>query len=254
MDPISALQVATAGWMGRLVDGFPLGYAFGAGMMSAVNPCGFLLLPTYLALFLGTKHEDYQQQTLPRRLGRALAVSGVMSLGFVLLFGFIGGLVAAGARFVVGMTPWISVALGVGLVLLGAWMLAGRHVASETLLRWGSRIGFGPHTGLRGYFLYGLAFGVCSVGCTLPVFLVVVGSAVASGGTAAAFSQFVSYGLGMGAVVTLTTLAVATLKDGLVLRGARGVMPYLQPATAVFVMLAGLYIIYYWLFKGDLLA
>ena len=32
----------------------PLRYAFGAGTVSAVNPCGFAMLPTYLGLLLRT--------------------------------------------------------------------------------------------------------------------------------------------------------------------------------------------------------
>src|SRR6185312_4342948 len=35
----------------------PLGYAFGAGMVAAVNPCGFALLPAYLMLYLGDASE-----------------------------------------------------------------------------------------------------------------------------------------------------------------------------------------------------
>ena len=253
MDPITTLQLSAAGAMGRLVDTLPVGYAFGAGMMSAVNPCGFTLLPVYLALFLGTKGQAFHERSLPRRLAGALGVAGVVSLGFVLLFGVIGGLVAAGARFVVSAMPWISVAIGAGLVLLGAWMLTGRHVASDALLRLGTRLSAGQGGGLRGYFLYGLTFGVCSVSCTLPVFLVVVGSAVAAGGFVAGLAQFVGYGLGMGAVVTVLTLAVALFKEGVLLRGVHRIMPYLHTATAVFVSAAGVYILYYWLVKGDLL-
>ena len=33
----------------------PLGYAFGAGMVSSVNPCGFAMLPAYLGLFVGIR-------------------------------------------------------------------------------------------------------------------------------------------------------------------------------------------------------
>jgi len=254
MDPVSTLQLSAAGAMGRFVDTLPVGYAFGAGMMSAVNPCGFTLLPVYLALFLGTKEQRFHERPLLLRLGRALGIAGVVSLGFVLLFGMIGGLVAAGARFVIAAMPWISVAIGAGLVLLGAWMLAGRHVASAALLRLGTRLSAGQSGGLRSYFLYGLTFGVCSVSCTLPVFLVVVGSAAAAGGGVAALAQFVGYGLGMGAVVTALTLAVAFLKEGVLVRGVHRAMPYLHTATAVFVSAAGLYILYYWLVKGDLLA
>ena len=254
MDPVSTLQIGASGAMGRLVDALPVSYAFGAGMMSAVNPCGFTLLPVYLALFLGSKEQGFRERSLPRRLGGALGVSAVVSLGFVLLFGAIGGLVAAGARFVVSVMPWISVTIGAGLVLLGAWMLAGRHVASDALLRLGTGLSAGQGAGLRGYFLYGLTFGVCSVSCTLPVFLVVVGSAVAAGGFAAGMAQFVSYALGMGAVVTVLTLAVAVFKEGVLLRGVHRIMPHVHTATAVFVSVAGLYILYYWFAKGDLLA
>ena len=254
MDPVTTLQATVAGAMSRLVDTLPVGYAFGAGMMSAVNPCGFTLLPVYLALFLGTNQQGFHERALPRRLASALGVAGVVSLGFVLLFGAIGGLVAVGARFVVSAMPWISVAIGVGLVGLGVWMLAGRHVASDALLRWGTRLSAGQGGGLRGYFLYGITFGICSVSCTLPVFLVVVGSAVAAGGFLTGMAQFVGYGLGMGAVVTMLTLAVALFKEGVLMRGIHRVMPYLHTATAIFVSAAGLYILYYWFVKGDLLS
>lgn len=254
MDPISTLQLTTAGALSRLVDVLPVGYAFGAGMMSAVNPCGFTLLPVYLALFLGSDRDGFRERPLWQRLTGALGVAAVVSLGFVLLFAAIGGLVAAGARFIVGVMPWVAVTLGAGLVLLGAWMLAGRHLSSDALLRLGTRLSAGQGRGLRGYFLYGLTFGVCSVSCTLPVFLVVVGSAVAAGGFVAGLAQFVGYGLGMGAVVTVLTLAAAALKEGVLVRGVRRAMPYLHTATALFVAAGGLYILYYWLVKGDLLA
>ncbi|MGA7671260.1 MAG: hypothetical protein WBW04_12620, partial [Nitrolancea sp.] len=39
-------------WLRDLSIALPLGYAFGAGMVAAVNPCGFALLPAYLGLYL----------------------------------------------------------------------------------------------------------------------------------------------------------------------------------------------------------
>lgn len=253
MDPIGALQAGAAGAMGRLVDVLPVTYAFGAGMMSAVNPCGFTLLPAYLALFLGSQEQGYRERPRWERMARALGISAVVSAGFVLLFGVIGGLVAAGGRFVISVMPWISVGIGIGLLGLGLYLLSGRHLSADPLLRLGTRLGAGSGNGLRGYFLYGLTFGVCSVSCTLPVFLVVVGSAVAAGGFLAGLAQFIGYGLGMGAVVTVLTLAVAAVKEGVLVHRVRRLVPYLHTATALFVAGAGVYILYYWLFKGDLL-
>jgi len=35
----------------------PLAFAFGAGMVATVNPCGFAMLPAYLSFFLGIEDE-----------------------------------------------------------------------------------------------------------------------------------------------------------------------------------------------------
>jgi hypothetical protein len=59
----------------------PAGYALGAGMAAAVNPCGFALLPAYIGLYLGT-----ESATAPR-LARAVAVGAAMTTGCVALFG-----------------------------------------------------------------------------------------------------------------------------------------------------------------------
>lgn len=254
VDPVTVLQITASGWLGRFIDVLPVGYAFGAGMMSAVNPCGFTILPGYLALFLGRHEEGYRKRSVALRVAKAIGLSLVMSAGFVFVFAAVGGLIAAGGRAVIEAMPWVSVSIGVSLIFLGVWLLAGRHLSSNVLLRWASRMPGLRLGGSRGFFLYGVAFAICSVGCTLPIFLVVVGSAVASGNFVGALHQFVSYGLGMGFVITALTLAIATVNEGAMIGGLRRAMPYLHYVAAVFVILAGCYILYYWLIKGGLLA
>jgi cytochrome c biogenesis DsbD-like protein len=96
------------------------------------------------------------------------------------------------------------------------------------------------------YFVYGLAYGAASLSCTLPIFLAVVGSAFTAGGYLGAITQFLLYALGMGAVVIGVTLGVAVFRDAVVIK-ARAAMRYVEPASAVLLLLAGAYIIYYWL-------
>ena len=50
---LEALSSASATALGRVISAAPLGYAVGAGMLAAVNPCGFAMLPSYLGLYLG---------------------------------------------------------------------------------------------------------------------------------------------------------------------------------------------------------
>ena len=81
---------------------------------------------------------------------------------------------------------------------------------------------------MRGYFLFGLSYGVASLSCTLPIFLAVVGSSFAATGIATSFAQFVLYALGMGVVIIALTLSMALFK-GAMLSGMRKVMPYVHP-------------------------
>jgi cytochrome c-type biogenesis protein len=69
----------------------------------------------------------------------------------------------------------------------------------------------------------------------------------------AATMQFLLYALGMSVVVVGVTFGFAVFRDAVVTR-ARVAMRYVQPASAVLLLLAGAYIIYYWLTLGGLLA
>jgi cytochrome c-type biogenesis protein len=51
--------------------------------------------------------------------------------------------------------------------------------------------------GMGGYDAYGVAYGLASLGCALPVFLRVVGTSLQLHGAADAVGQFMLYGLGM---------------------------------------------------------
>ncbi len=223
-------------------------------MVSTVNPCGFAMLPAYLAMYLGTGVGEYYRQPALTRGLRALWITAVMTAGFVTLFGVIGTVVSLGARLVISAMPWMGLLIGLALLLFGLWMLTGRSVSAGIFHRLAERIGDPRNVSTRGFFLFGVAFGAASLSCTLPIFLTVVGSAFATSGLLASLGQFISYGLGMGAVVLALTLGVALVKEGLLVQRMRGVMPFVRPASAWLLVLAGGYIVYYWLIPGGLLA
>ncbi|SRR6266849_7560642 len=64
--------------------------------------------------------------------------------------------------------------------------------------------------------------------------------------------QFVLYGLGMGFVLSALTLVAALVGHGAI-RGLRRVGVSLQPLGAVVLLLAGGYVVYYWLTIGGIL-
>ncbi len=244
---MNELQELLAGWLSGLVAVLPVGYAFGAGMVAAVNPCGFAMLPAYLSLYLGAKEDDFAGRSSSARVLRAILVGASVSLGFILLFGLAGVVVSAGGNALLGVMPSLGIFVGVALILLGLWVLAGRSVYFNVFERFASRVKGNPSTvSVRGFFLFGLAYGAASLSCTLPVFLVVVGSGATAGGFLAGAGQFLGYGLGMASVLLALTLALALFKQGLIVRLRKGV-PYVQLVSAVLLLLAGAYtIFYYW--------
>jgi len=238
-------------WLGRVADFLPLGYAFGAGMVAAVNPCGFAMLPAYLGLYLGRDEERFAQASALRRFAQALVVAAAVSAGFVVLFGITGLVIAAGGHFIVGVFPWIGLSIGVLLIALGLWLVTGRTVYTSLIERLATRLGAPGQKGIRGFFVFGIAYGTASLSCTLPIFLSVVGSAIAVQGYLSGATQFVSYALGMGLVIVGLTLALAVFK-GAVVSILRKTLPYFQTLSAALLLLAGAYIVYYWLTVGQL--
>jgi cytochrome c biogenesis protein CcdA len=242
---LSVLQELLAGWLSGLVAVLPVGYAFGAGMIAAVNPCGFAMLPAYLSLYLGAKEDDFAQRSPASRTLRALLVGGVVSLGFVILFGLAGIVISAGGNALLGAMPTLAILIGAALILLGLALLAGRGLYFGVFERFAGKLGDPTDVSVRGFFLFGLAYGAASLSCTLPVFLVVVGGGISAGGSLAGAGQFLGYSLGMASVLVALTLALALAKGSIVARIKRAV-PYVQLASAVLLVLAGAYMIFYW--------
>ncbi len=227
----------------------PLSYAFLAGMVAAFNPCGFVLLPAYLGLYLG----DDQVAPFRRRIGRALAVSVTVTASFVLLFGLTGILAGWAASAVTSALPWLGLLVGAGLVLLGGALAAGHGLYSNVGPRMAQHLsGLARVRGVAGYAAYGTAYGLASLGCALPVFLSVVGTSLQADGIAAAAGQFALYGIGMGAVLGSLTILAAWTGSGWVGRVSRAAR-HARWASAALLWLAGGYVVYYWLLTIRLL-
>jgi len=247
---VSQLQALLTGWLTELAAVLPFGFAFGVGMVAAVNPCGFAMLPAYLSLYLGAHEEGFGKRPSISRLLRAFLVGATVSSGFVLLFGMAGVVISAGGSALLGVMPSLGIVIGGVLVLVGLWMLAGRTLRAGAFERLSGRVSNPTKVSVPGFFLFGLAYGAASLSCTLPAFLAVVGSSLASGGILAGSGRFFGFGLGMAAVLVTLTLALAFFKQGLI-KWLRKVVPYVQLASAVLLVLAGAYVIFYWLSSGS---
>ena len=238
--------------MDNLARQLPFGYAFGAGMVTTVSPCAIAMLPAYISLYLGVKEGGLWAKSAWQRFGRALLLSAVVTIGFVVFFGIMGAILSLGGQFLVDVMPWVSVVIGVVLVLLGIYVTAGGHIYFNLPARLANYLNQSSGVGIRGFFIFGVAYGIAALGCTLPVFLVVVGSAVASGAWGKGLLQFVSFALGMGFIIVIITVAVALFKEA-VNRWLHRIIPVVARLSGLLLIFAGGYIIYFWFVQGDII-
>lgn len=246
---VETLSGRSAGGLGFLA---PIGFAFAAGAAAAFNPCGFAMLPAYMGLYLGAS-EDTGPGHRTKRVLRALVVGGAVTGGFVVLFGVAGAIIGLGARSVVSsILPWLGLSIGILLAIVGSWLLGGGKLYTALAAQAASRMGDPSQVNVKGYFLFGLSYGTASLSCTLPIFLAVIGTSFAVSSIATSFAQFVLYALGMGMVIIALTVGMALFKTAMV--GAlRKVMPYVAPVGSWLMVVAGSYIVFYWLSIGGLL-
>jgi len=208
-------------------------------MAATVNPCGFAMLPAYLAMFLG--EED---QPGSAGVGRAFAVSATLTAGFVAVFGLFGLAIAPLAVSIERYLPWATIVIGIALVGMGIALVMGRQLTLHTpKLAKG-----GTDGGPRSMFLFGVSYAVASLSCTIGPFLAVTSTTLRSQNALSGIAMFVVYALGMGLVVTGLTVGVALAKAGLVTR-LRRAMPYVNRASGVLLLVAGAYVAWYGWFE-----
>jgi len=237
------------------VDGLPLALALATGLVAAVNPCGFALLPAYLSMLVAA--EGGEKQTPGRAVGRALALTAAMTTGFVAVFGLFGVVVVPLGGALMRHLPWATVGIGLALAVAGGWLLSGRHLPGLTPP---PRRGPAVTRTLPSMALFGAAYALASLGCTIGPFLAVVVASLrtGAGSVPAGIALFGAYALGMGLTVGLAAVTIALARTSL-LRRIRRAGEATARASGVLLVLCGCWVAYYgWhelrVFDGDLRA
>lgn len=225
-----------------MIDG-AFAVAFTAGMLATVNPCGFAMLPAYLAFFLGVEGGPDDARA---SLSKALAVGLSVSAGFAGTFAVIGLVVSHLTDRVYDWAPLLSIAIGIGLVVLGALLLSGR----ELRVRLPRLDAGGRDTGVLSMVGYGVSYAVVSLGCTLPLFLVHVATAFQRNSWVSGLAVFAVYGLGFTVLLLALTVAVALARTSLV-RGLRRLVPHVQRLSGALLVVAGAYVAWYGWYEKD---
>lgn len=250
-----------------------LAYAFIAGTVATINPCGFALLPAYLSYYLGLD-DSGSGDGRPVSTGsdgsapggasgsgdgptvgagpvssgsstanpvlKAIGVSLAVTLGFVAVFGIMGVAWSSVSGWLGTRLPYFTMVIGILLVALGVAMLRG----FEPVLNL-PRMQLSHHSRqLSSMFLYGVSYAIASLSCTIGVFIAVTSTTLTESSFLGGVATFIAYGLGMGATLAVLTIAVALAKAGIVARFA-SLLPKMNAISGVLLILAGAFVAYY---------
>ena len=252
------------------LDTVLIGFAFSAGAVAFLNPCGFAMIPTYISYFVESDYSSSQRQTTTNRnLGlisvRRLSKGGFAGLlataTFITIFGLTGIAISSLGIGIAKFLPWVAVSSGVVIIGIGVAKALGKtihvNIPSPRGLIYnihgihGNNDGKKP--GYANFFLFGIGYSIASLSCTLPLFLLIVFQGLSAGGIREGSIVFTTYALGMGSVMIAISLAISASNQTFV-KWLRKLAPKMNLITSVVLILAGSYLIYYNLVVGKLLS
>lgn len=204
----------------------------GAGIMAAFNPCGVAMLPSYILNLLAGRE---------RRIWDGLWAGILMTAGFLAIF-LLAGIVSLAFAAALGkISAWIALILGVLFAIMGILMLFGKNgITFHIGGNWRGKQGTN-----RSIFLYGIAYALGSLGCTLPLFSVLVLSSFHTQGASGGLVDFLLYALGMGFAVTVISLG-STISQNIVSEWVRKSARWMGKLSGVIALGTGVYLIVYW--------
>ncbi len=215
-----------------------LGFLAGIGGFFA--PCAFALFPGYVSYYLTASGEG---GSLRRSLGLGLACAAGAASFFALVGLAITVIGGAISPYLIAAKPAIALAV----VALGVVQMLDIRMPSLVL-----PLGAGGDHGVPvavAIFLYGFGYALASTGCTLPLYVSITVLPLTSGFSGAALLTFLAFASAMAILMLLTTLLVGLAKQQLVV-GFQRWTGTIKRASGVVLILAGLYLGYYYLAAG----
>jgi cytochrome c biogenesis protein CcdA len=214
-----------------------LALAFTAGVVTFFNPCSFALLPAYLSFVLGRDESLEGTHADHALIGIKYGLMAI--LGFAVVFLGIGLLISILGSQIRPFLPPIMIAVGIILILLGVLWSTGRQALYLSSLIGRVKVNDGS------FFLYGVAYATGSIGCVFPVFLMLVFSALSTGGFLSGMVVFLVYTLSMGMMMVVVSVAVALSKKALI-RRFKELQRLITRISGIILVIAGSYILYYY--------
>ncbi|MHA2278519.1 MAG: cytochrome c biogenesis CcdA family protein [Candidatus Kariarchaeaceae archaeon] len=213
--------------MSGFLEQVPLALVLGAGFVTLLTPCGYVLLPAYISYYLGGKI------TFKGALRGALT----SVLGIFVVFTAVGLTVSFTSYLIQSIIPYLTLIAGIIIVILG---ISKAFEINLPLIG----MSVGQRIKATGFFTYGLVYAFTASGCTFPIFFSVILYASLTPGLGALITMII-YSVGVAIPLIITAILASKIND-LVLTRLTNYLPMLHKGTGIVLIITGVYLIYYW--------
>ena len=210
-------------------------FSFLACLQAFFAPCSIALIPAYVGYYV--KQETGDNNKIQQLLF-GLKAGSLASLGLISVYIVFGIILALFGRLIAPIFPWIELVTGGLLLFMGSSTLLGYEFAVRPPLVIQTRTNGG-----RRFYLFGVAYAFGAIGCTLPIFLLVIFQSLAQKGMFGGVINFAVYALAMSSLMILFSL-ISSLSKSAMHKFLTRYMGTLQKSAGVLIILAGIYLIY----------
>ena len=244
LEQILNLSSNSSNVLSNFLDFFDFGYSFIAGSLAAVNPCGIVMLPVYLALYVNGE-ENSNSQNFSNKINNSLKVIFSVGSGFIVLFIVISILIYFSQSLIGQVIPFLSIFMSVLIIYFGVGEILNKKTFNSSLMRLANKIGNPKNRGMIPYVLFGISYGLVSVGCALPIFISIVTKTL-NDSFLDIIVNFIFYSLGMLSIITFLTLSTL-FSVNTYSKINNFFRKYSSIIFGLFLTIAGVYMLSYWI-------
>ena len=212
-------------------------FSFLQGVVAFFAPCAVALLPGYIVAFIS--RNSHSNPGISRQLYRGLKLALLSILGILVVYAIAGGLIIVAAQVLKDYLKWITLGMGVALIVMGTFMVAGKDFSFSINMNNPSN-----QTEAVEAFMFGIAYAIGALGCLFPLFLVVATQAMAAPSLWLGALYIVAYFVGISGMM-IGIILLSTFAKNWLMKYLRKILPHMESLTGGLLILAGAYVIYY---------
>lgn len=217
-----------------MMDKVLITFAFLAGIQGFFAPCSIALIPAYMGYYIN----DSLVAGRGGNIQHSLKAGSLASFGLISIYIPFGVAMSLLGKILAPFVPWIELLTGSVLIFLGIAVLLNYEFAVRPPVVFQAK-----SKGFLKYYLFGIAYALGSIGCTLPIFLLVIFQALSAGGVITAVANFAVYSLAMVLLMIVFSLVASFSKTAITQFMVR-YLPLIQKTSSLLILSGGIYLVY----------